>query len=218
MRVTETTRRSEVALLAAIHKWAGTRAPRISRLLPGRAGEGDPVIVVGENLSGGELVLRFGSVATWAVALSDRAALGLVPAGAAPGLVTAHRQGLRSNGVVFGGPPDDGGPWVTRIDPRDGATGAFRDTPVLARLSHALDPATLTATSFRIERPSGPVPGRLMLSPDAKVVVWTPESLLEAGSTHFVLASGLRDVLGREVAPHVSRFVPCDITWEDLGH
>jgi hypothetical protein len=131
--------------------------------------------------------------------------------------VFAYRRGLRSNAVIFGGPPDEGGPSVVRIDPFDGAVGVFRDTPVLARLSHPLEPASLSSESFRVENVAGVVPAQVRTSPDQRVVIWTPERLLTPGVLHFVRASGLRDAQGREVAPHLSRFVPCQLTWGDLA-
>lgn len=209
-------RSSEAVLLAAIHACAAASAPRLDRLVPGRAREGDPVIVTGVGLGGDGIRIDFGGIATWAISLSERAALALVPPGAAPGPVTVCRQGLRSNSVAFGGPPDEGGPSVVRVDPWDGAVGVFRDTPVLARLSHAAAASSLSAASFSVVDAHGPVPGSPRLSPDARVVIWTPERLLAPGLVHFVRASGLRDLRGREVSPHLSRFVPCDLTWGDF--
>lgn len=209
-------RSADAMLLAAIHTCAATGGPRLARLLPPRAREGDPLIVTGEGLDGAELRVHFGPVATWAVPLSERAALAVVPAGATAGPLTVYRQGLRSNSLVFGGPPDDGAPSVVRVDPFDGANGVFRDTPVLVRLSHPVEASSLEPDGVRVENAAGTVPGRLRLSPHGRVVVWTPVRLLTPGVTHFVRATGLRDARGREVGPHLSRFVPCNLTWGDI--
>jgi Big-like domain-containing protein len=105
---------------------------------------------------------------------------------------------------------------VLRVEPRDGATGVFRDTPIVASLSHALQPSSVTSEAFAVFDEDGAVPGRSALSPDGRCVVWRAERLLVAGSAHRVSVSGLRDVRGRTVAPHRSAFVPCDLTFRDL--
>jgi hypothetical protein len=105
---------------------------------------------------------------------------------------------------------------VLRVEPRDGATGVFRDTPIVASLSHPMQPSSVTAEAFAVEDENGVVPGRSGLSPDGRCVVWRPERLLAAGVLHHVTVSGLRDTRGRMMAPHRSGFVPCDLTYRDL--
>ena len=105
---------------------------------------------------------------------------------------------------------------VLYLDPMDGATGVFRDALVVASLSHALDAASVTAEAFAVEDEDGTVPGRTVLSPDGRCVVWRAERLLAPGTAHRVTVAGLRDVRGRTVAPHRSRFVPCDLTYRDV--
>jgi Tfp pilus assembly protein FimT len=72
----------------------------------------------------------------------------------------------------------------------------------------ALVPATASA---------GPVPARVRLSRDGSVVIWQAERLLQADSQHVVTCSGLVDRRGREVSPHLSRFLVCDLARADLG-
>jgi hypothetical protein len=111
-----------------------------------------------------------------------------------------------------------GPPLVLRVDPRDGATGVFRDTPVVACLSHAADAASLSPETFRVEEEGGhAVPGRLSLSPDRAVVIFTAGRLLQPGIAHVVTARGLRDARGLPVRPHSSRFVPCDLVIGDVS-
>jgi hypothetical protein len=108
--------------------------------------------------------------------------------------------------------------FVIRVDPRDGATGVFRDAPVVACLSHAADASSVGPETFRVEERGGAaVPGRLALSPDRAVVFWTAGRLLTPGIEHVVTADGLRDARGRTVAPYSSRFVPCDLVLGDLA-
>lgn len=210
-------RPTETLLLGAIHAWTVGRVPRLGRVVPARAREGEPVVLQGERLLGEGLSACFGPTSTWAVALSDTEAVAVVPAGAAAGLVHVQRQGLRSNSVAFGGPEDDGPAWVVRVDPQDGAIGVLRDAPVLARLSRPADPKSLSEASFRVEADGETVPATLRTSPDGRVVIWLGERLLNPGVEHVVVACGLRDALGRAVAAHRSRFVPCDLARADLS-
>lgn len=111
-----------------------------------------------------------------------------------------------------------GPPLVLRVDPRDGATGVFRDAPVVACLSHAADAASVSPATFRVEEEGGgAVPGRLSLSPDRAVVIFTAGRLLRPGVAHVVTAEGLRDARGLVVRPHSSRFVPCDLVASDVN-
>ena len=105
---------------------------------------------------------------------------------------------------------------VLRVEPRDGATGVFRDTPIVASLSHPLQPSSVTAEAFAVEDEEGAVPGHPALSADGRCVVWRAERLLVPGAAHRVTVAGLRDVRGRTMAPHRSGFVPCDLTFRDL--
>lgn len=108
-------------------------------------------------------------------------------------------------------------PAVVRVEPCDGATGVFRDTPVAVRLSTPVDPRTLNAQTLWIQDDDGPVPGRLALCGDARLVVFEPARPMRADVWHFVVVSGLADPRGRRVLPHWSRFIPCDVGREDLA-
>lgn len=105
---------------------------------------------------------------------------------------------------------------MVRIEPPDGATGVLRDDPVVAILSHAVDAATMSDESLQVLGPAGRVPGRVCLSPDGRVLVWTPGRLLDANGAHEVRVSGLRDLRGLDVEPHESRFVPCRLAASDV--
>ena len=111
----------------------------------------------------------------------------------------------------------EGPAWVTRVDPGDGATGVFRDTRVLACLSHPADAATVRGGNFRVEEAGGgEVPGEVVVSPDGRLLIWIAARLLMPGVEHLVTADGLKDHRGREVEPHQSRFVPCALAWDDV--
>ena len=133
-----------------------------------------------------------------------------------PGVPTApSRPGLR-NSVGADGPPGDRQGRVLRIDPSDGATGVFIDDPVVATLSHAVDATTATGKTVRVADDAADVPGQLHFSPNARVLVWTPLRALRPGVRHTVILAGLRDLRGREIAPHVSGFVPCPFSAGDV--
>ena len=210
--------RSDAALLAAIHVFAEARAPRLRMLIPADAQPGDTVVLRGEGLDAPGLVAHFGDTVAWATPLSPHSALAVVPDGASgPATVSVSRQGLRSNSLSWGGPPGDNPARVLRLEPAEGASGIFRDTPVVALLSHAASRDSLGDHVLVVTDTKGKVPGRVVLSPDGRVLVWQADRLLAAGVTHEVQCAGLRDLRGRELASYHSRFVPCDLSWSDLG-
>jgi hypothetical protein len=209
--------RGEAALLAAIHSWSVAQAPRLKMMLPANAAPGEVVVLRGEGLDTRDLSVHFGEATTWAVPLSPHSALAVVPADASgPAALSVSRQGLRSNSLAWGGSPSDPPPRVLRIDPGEGAAGVFRDTPVVALLSHAADRQSLDAHVLVVTDASSRVPGRVVLSADGRVLVWQSDRLLRAGECHEVQCAGLRDLRGREIAGLFTRFVPCDITWSDV--
>jgi hypothetical protein len=107
-------------------------------------------------------------------------------------------------------------PGVVHVEPRDGATGIFCDTPVALRLSAPVDPRSLTRETLRVQDALGRVPGQAQASADGCLLVWWPARPLRADTLHFVVVSGLRDLHGRSMAPHFSRFVPCGFVRQDL--
>lgn len=125
----------------------------------------------------------------------------------------AARSSLRSGAAADEAEP----PSVLRVNPEDGAVGVFRDAPVIVSLSHPVDPLQLAPDAVRVETSDGaPVDGRVTASPDGAVLIWTAAAALSAGAIHFVALRGLRDRRGLELRPHVTRFVPCDLSLSDL--
>jgi hypothetical protein len=209
--------RGERALLAAIHCWAVHRVPRLLRVRPVDAAPGDVVLLEGDGLDGHDVRVHFGPVETWAIPLSSHAVVAVVPAAASGPLpVAVSRQGLRSNTAGWDGPPGERPARVVRIDPADGQGGVFIDDPVVATLSHPADLASATPETFRVSDDTGDVSGDLRASPDARVLVWTARRPLRGGVEHAVTIAGLRDLRGREMARHASRFVPCRFSARDV--
>jgi len=189
--------------------------PRLRRVLPRAAAPGDNLFLEGDHLGGPDLRVEFGATVTWAVPLDDRTAFCIVPEGAGPA-VTVSRLGLRSNTLVFGSGWGDDPTRVVRVDPADGLSCVFRDTPVLVRLSRPGNESSVSESTFRIEDTAGAVPGHARLSPDGHVVIWRGHRLLEPGVEHAVVLDGLLDQRGRPVTPHRSRFVPCTLVRAEL--
>ena len=115
----------------------------------------------------------------------------------------------------FGGSGAEGA-WVVRIDPADGAAGVLGDAPVVVTFSHPVASHSLGHRTLRVWEGLFPVTGRLTLSPDACVVIWSPERPMRAGMEHTVEIAGLRDQRGREVQRHRSAFTVGSHTLEDL--
>jgi Bacterial Ig-like domain len=130
------------------------------------------------------------------------------------GAVALGVRGTLRAGAVAG---DAEAPMVLRVNPEDGAVGVFRDAPVIVSLSHPVDPGSLTPEAVRVETSDGAVvEGRVSPSPDGAVLIWTAVRTLTPGIVHFVALRGLRDRRGLDLKPHVTRFVPCDLTLSDL--
>lgn len=139
-----------------------------------------------------------------------------LPAWPGPSQGATLRVALRP-GASPGSVPNGDEPIVVRVDPLDGATGVFRDTPVIVSLSHPADPSTLVPETFRVEAGGvTEVPGQLSASPDGAVLIWVATRPLAPGVVHFVAITGVRDRRGQAIKAHVSRFVPCDIALADL--
>jgi hypothetical protein len=106
--------------------------------------------------------------------------------------------------------------FVVRVEPPDGASGVLRDAPVLARVSHRLDPRSVAPHTVTLWSDTGAVPMRLEVSRDRHVLIGRPEQPLEGGVEHCLELCGLRDERGREVMAHASRFVPGGLGLHDL--
>jgi len=119
--------------------------------------------------------------------------------------------------ALTGVPPAARPPEVVRIEPPDGARGVLRDCPVVVRLSHPVDPATLQAESFCVATDGNSARGGLRSSPDGRLLVWTPEQPLTPDVPYRVLLSGLRDQRGRILPSFASCFTSCDLASTDLS-
>jgi len=129
----------------------------------------------------------------------------------------AEGRARRAPGMGWRDLPDGTCARVLRIDPPDGASGVFHDTPIVATFSRPADPRTVSVDTFAVLDDEGAVPGAVWTSADGRVAVWTPGRLLAGGRLHCVRLAGLRDVRGHELSVHESAFVPGGLAFDDLG-
>jgi hypothetical protein len=204
---------TDSAALAAIHAWSAQRAPVIERVMPPDPAEGTPLLLLGRRLEGA-VVARFGAIRTWALPLSDTAAVVLVPTGAHGAFVSVERAGLRSNAVPCSGL---GQPRFVRADPEDGAAGVWRDPVLVLRSSHALDRVTLAPACVVLLGPAGAVACRSLLSPDRRALVCRPLHLLEPRTGYTLRVAGLCDVAGRPLPAFSSTFTTGERAFVEEG-
>jgi hypothetical protein len=120
--------------------------------------------------------------------------------------------------LLRNGPPGEApSTRVLRVDPPDGVVGVLRDSPVLVWLTGPVARSSVSSETLLIKDPGSDVPGCVQVSLDGRLLFWRAERLLTPGAAHFVVVSGLRDVHGREIPHHLSRFTPCDLVREDIS-
>jgi len=203
-------------MLAAIRTWALDRRPRLRRALPEWAPPGTPLLLVGSGLGDGALEARFGTVSTWALALRDDLAVAVVPPAAGSPLVV-FRRALGSNRLAFRPGDGDGPTRVARTDPADGALAVLRDSPVVVRFTRPLDRRSIESARVEVGDSQGPLPGRVRLSPDARVLIWLSESPFRPAAGHSLRLDGLSDERGEPVEAWTSVFATGRLTRDDLG-
>jgi hypothetical protein len=115
--------------------------------------------------------------------------------------------------VVFStaGPADTTPPTVTTTLPVNGATGVALGTPVSATFSEAVDPATVTSSTFEVRTPaSALVTGVVTYNASTLTATFTPSSPLAASTAYTVTLKGgatdprIKDLAGNALAANVS--------------
>ncbi len=102
--------------------------------------------------------------------------------------------------------PDTTDPTVISTTPSCGATGVALNTTVAAIFSEAMDPLTITNSTFTLTGPgTTPVPGTVAYSGTGNTATFTPTSNL-ANSTVFTLTvtTGAKDLAGNPLAANFS--------------
>jgi hypothetical protein len=125
----------------------------------------------------------------------------LTRAGAAVLLLALAAACGTSAGAPLASVTPPGAPAVLSSSPDDGATGVPPNWSVSAVFSEAMDPATLTATSFTLTADADvtPIPGTLLYS-DAMVVFWPAAILADGGSYTATITTEARNLAGEGLA------------------
>jgi hypothetical protein len=102
-------------------------------------------------------------------------------------------------------PPDTTAPTITSLSPADGANNASSNGSVSATFSEAMDPSTLTSSSFTLVNAQGqPVPGTLSYDSSTNTASLAPTNGLAFQATYTATvrggASGVTDLSGNPLA------------------
>lgn len=104
-------------------------------------------------------------------------------------------------------PPDTIGsgltrPTITNVAPPDGSAGVCSNTVVTATFSEAMDPTTITSSTFTLTGPSGSaVSGAVVYNVGSKTAVFTPGGPLALGTQYTAtITTGARDLYGNSLA------------------
>lgn len=111
-----------------------------------------------------------------------------------------YLHGYRSLGATTP-PPDTTAPTVTGTSPANGATGVAVSSNVSATFSEAMDPATLSGTTFTLESAGGAVSGTVTYDSASNTATLNPASDLAAGITYTAtVTTGAKDLAGNALA------------------
>jgi hypothetical protein len=93
-------------------------------------------------------------------------------------------------------------PTVASVTPAPGKVGIATASTIAVTFSEAIDPASVTTTSFSVSGPSGALAGTITPDGPRRVFTFTPSAALEAESQYSVtVTSGVRDVAGNALSP-----------------
>ena len=124
--------------------------------------------------------------------------------------VTTGAQDKAGNGLsvdkVFtfttGGPQDTTLPFVTSTNPVSGASGVARNKVVSANFSEAMDPATISGTTFTLKQGTASVTGTVGYT--GTTATFTPSALLNENVTYTAtITTGAEDVAGNALASNI---------------
>jgi hypothetical protein len=101
-----------------------------------------------------------------------------------------------------GSTPDTTPPTVTSTNPANGATGVPINHAVSATFSKAMDPTTISATTFTLTGPGAtPVSGAVTYAAVGNTATFTPTSTLAPNTTFTAtITTGVRDIAGNALA------------------
>lgn len=206
---------------------ASTNAPQVAGTSPATGATGIPInahVLVQFNepvnatkLSGVYLTGPGGTVAASQTLTNGSQTLTLIPttvlaAGAQYTINIAGVQDMSGNVLVApvtaifttGTSADLNPPKVSSTSPASYATGVPTSATVQVQFSKAVDPLTVTASTFELFPYSTMilVPGVISFSPDATTVTFTPSQALDSATSYVIsLSSGIIDLEGQTLQP-----------------
>ncbi len=145
--------------------------------------------------------------ASYVATLTLPAATNLPPSTVCVATVTTGAKDTAGNALasnftwIFttGATPDTTPPMVTATINANGATGVATNTKVGATFSEAMDPSTITASTFTLKQGTTAVPGTVAYS--GVTAVFTPASNLAFSTTYTAtITTGARDLAGNALA------------------
>jgi hypothetical protein len=100
---------------------------------------------------------------------------------------------------------DPAPPTVASTSPAAGATGVARSTSVTATFSRSMDPATISASTFTLTGPSGPVPASVAYDDTTHTATLAPAAALASGTSYTArLAATVASRDGKQLGTAVS--------------
>jgi hypothetical protein len=100
---------------------------------------------------------------------------------------------------------DPAPPTVTSTSPPAGATGVARSSTVTATFSRSMDPATISASTFTLTGPSGPVSAAVAYDDTTHIATLTPSASLASGTSYTArLAATIAGRDGKQLGTAVS--------------
>jgi hypothetical protein len=128
---------------------------------------------------------------------------------------------LSSSTCTCDGGGDTTPPTVIATTPAAGATGVPGSTTVTATFSEAMDPATLTTTTFRLRNGATDIAGTVALDAPTNTARLTPTAPLAADVTYTAtVTTGAADTAGNHLAADFTwsfTTAPTPIAWEQVG-
>lgn len=116
-------------------------------------------------------------------------------------LLVVFLTGCNGNNESLGGGGGTTAPTVSSTVPADGATGVAIDANITATFSTAMDPLTITTTTFTVTDGTTDIAGTVALSADGLTATFTPTSDFAADTTFTAtITTGAKDLNGKALA------------------
>ena len=108
---------------------------------------------------------------------------------------------------VTGASADTSNVTVATIVPSNAQTGVPLNAQIVAVMSNAIDPASITNSAIAVTPSSGSsIPGTVTLASDGVTLTFVPSTTLTASKVYTISVGGFADIEGNSVAPFTSTF------------